>query len=290
MLRVCALLGAALAAAAGVAPTVTVSPGVELPMVALGTGSGQHGDVSTATALWLGQAGGVAIDTAFVYGDEAAIAQGVAAARSDRAEIFLETKVPASSYAIAAERIQSNLKDLNTPYTDVLLIHYPGTLSENAATWRALEDALDANLTRAIGVSNFGIPHLTALATQARYSPSINQCELSVSFHDDETIKYCRDEGIVYQAFSPLCGGFNGSSCTLAGGINVLTIPEVHAVAAAHGVSTAQVGLKWIVQQGIPLATSIWTLPYMEEDLDLWSWGDLADAEMKTLAAVYRPA
>ena len=86
-----------------------------------------------------------------------------------------------------------------------------------------------------------------------------------------------------------LCGGFNGSSCTWHGGKNVMTVPQVKAIAAKHNVSAAQVGLKWIVQQGHPLTTAIWNLPYMEEDLDLWSWGNLTAAEMATLSAVAKP-
>ena len=114
----------------------------------------------------------------------------------------------------------------------------------------------------------------------------MHQAELSVSFHDDATIAYCRAHGITYQSFSPLCGGFNGSSCR---GKNVMSQPEVIAIAKVHSVSAAQVGLKWIVQQGLPLTTAIWKLDYMKEDLDLWGWGNLTAAEMKTLSAVATP-
>ena len=88
-------------------------------------------------------------------------------------------------------------------------------------------------------------------------------------------------------AYSPLCGGPNGSSCRHG---SVLAIPEVKAVAAAHGVSAAQVALKWIVQQKRPLATAVWRADFMKEDLDLWSWGELSDAEMEALSAVHERA
>ena len=68
-----------------------------------------------------------------------------------------------------------------------------------------------------------------------------------------------------------------------------MAVPEVIAIAKQHRVSAAQVGLKWIVQQGLPLATAIWRLDYMNEDLDLWSWGNLTDAEMAKLSAVAKP-
>ena len=67
---------------------------------------------------------------------------------------------------------------------------------------------------------------------------------------------------------------------------NVMTIPEVVDIASKHGVSPAQVALKWIAQQGRPIACASWKKQYMEEDLDIWSWGNLTDDEMSTLTAV----
>ena len=118
---------------------------------------------------------------------------------------------------------------------------------------------------------------------------AVNQLELSISYHDDDALAYNEAEGIRVQAYSPLCGGFAGSSCTAHGGKNVLTVPAVIAAAKTYGVSTAQIGLKWVVQRGFPLATSIWKLEYMDEDLSLWGF-TITDADMKVLDAVYRPA
>ena len=64
----------------------------------------------------------------------------------------------------------------------------------------------------------------------------------------------------------------------------MLTIPEVIDIAASHNVSPAQIGLKWVAQQGLPMTTAVWRQDYMKEDLDLWSWGDLTDDEMKKLS------
>lgn len=147
------------------------------------------------------------------------------------------------------------------------------------ATWKALKEARDGGKTKTIGVSHFTIENLEAMDEK----PSVNQCSLSVRFHDDETIEYCRKNGITYMSFSPLCGGSNGSSCPYG---SVLTIPEVIDIAASHKVSPAQVGLKWVAQQGLPLTTAVWNSTYMAEDLDLWSWGNLTDDEMSTLNSI----
>lgn len=273
---------------AGTAPSIVIAPGVGMPMVVLGTGSGQKGVVEKATDLWLREAGGVGIDTAYDYNDEGDIAKGIAASGVARSAIFLESKIPCGTYAKSSKDIDANLQQLGVKSVDLMLMHFQcrGGQGTVADSWRALEDALSAGKTRAIGVSHFVTTDLTELMKTAKVKPAVNQCSLSVSQHDDTTIEYCRQQGITYQSFSPLCGGFNGSSCTMHGGKNVMTVPEVIAIAATHKVTAAQVGLKWVVQQGLPLATAVWELGYMREDLDLWSWGNLTAAEMKTLAAV----
>jgi len=269
------------------APTILIAPEVQLPMVVLGTGSGQKGNVSQVTQLWLGKTSGVGIDTALIYFDESKIAEGISLSKKPRDQIFLETKIPCSTYKKARENIESNLQQLNMTHADLMLIHsneclLDATLNE---TWRALEDALAAGQTRAIGVSHFTVGDFENLNFTVK--PALNQCELSVSYHDDSTIEYFQTHGVVYQAFSPLCGGFKGSSCSAHGGKNVMTVPEVIEIAKTHSVSPAKIALKWIVQQGFPLATATAKLDYMNEDLDLWSWGNLSETEMKKLSNVY---
>mmetsp|Transcript_8207 Transcript_8207/g.25744 ORF Transcript_8207/g.25744 Transcript_8207/m.25744 type:complete len:299 (-) Transcript_8207:25-921(-) len=294
------LLAVAATAAAAVAippaaPTVSIAKDVDLPMVALGTGSGQKGAVANATALWLGpDCNGVAIDTSIVYKDETEIREGLARVGVARGDVFLETKLVTRSdgyegdASVAAE-VADNLDQLGVSYVDLTLIHFPGTAGANRDAWAALEAALAANETRSIGVSNFSPDQLAELKKTATiWPPAVNQLELSVSYHDDAALEYNKNEGIVVQAYSPLCGGFNGSSCTAHGGKNVLTVPEVIATASKYDVSAARVGLKWIVQQGFPLATATWDLDYMNEDLDLWSF-TLADDDMALLSSVYTP-
>ena len=291
------ILCVALAAAAWAvapAPTVTIAKGVELPYVALGTGSGQHGSVANATALWLEKSAGEAIDTSIIYRDQREIAAGLEAAGKARGDYFLETKIVTAdsrfvNYSSVGAEVDACLEELGVAFVDLVLIPFPSTKRANAEAWAALEAALAAGKTRAIGVSNFGVEDLVALKAGATvWPPAVNQLELSVSYHDDALLAHNAQEGIVVQAYSPLCGGFNGSSCTSHGGKNVLTVPEVKALAAKYDVSAAQIGLKWIVQQGYPLATSIWNVAYMDEDLSLWNF-TIADADMATLAAVYKP-
>lgn len=267
-------------------PSIPLGPGIpSLPLVSLGTGSGQHADVAAATKTWL-QAGGRAIDTAYLYQDESDVADGIAQSQVPVGDIFITTKIMCGTYEKASKQIDDNLKQLRVDAVALTLIHFDkcygvGSVSE---TWRALEDAKKSGKTKAIGLSNFGVEDLMKLKkTATLWPPALNQCSMSIGFHDDRTIAHCDEEKIVYMAYSPLCGGRNGSSCTHG---SVMDIPEVKQVAAVHNVSTAQVALKWIVQQRRPLATAVGRVEYMHEDLDLWSWGDLSSAEMAKLSAV----
>ena len=270
---------------AGGIPSVRIAPTGALPLVSLGTGSGQHADVAAATKLWL-SLGGRGIDTAYLYKDESAVAQGIAESSVAPSDIFITTKIMCGSHSKASQQIDDNLSQLGMKTVNLTLIHFnrcygSGSIAE---TWRALEDAQAAGKTTAIGVSNFAVKDLEKLKSTAKiWPPAVNQCSLSVGYHDDATIKYCDENSIVYMGYSPLCGGANGSSCHHGG---VMSIPEVKTVAAAHSVSTAQVALKWIVQQGRPLATAVAVAEYDKEDLDLWSWGNLTEAEMGRLSAV----
>eukprot|EP00322_Chrysochromulina_rotalis_P027487 CAMPEP_0115830236 /NCGR_PEP_ID=MMETSP0287-20121206/1515_1 /TAXON_ID=412157 /ORGANISM="Chrysochromulina rotalis, Strain UIO044" /LENGTH=568 /DNA_ID=CAMNT_0003283537 /DNA_START=154 /DNA_END=1860 /DNA_ORIENTATION=- len=270
----------------GVADSAPVVPGLELPLVSLGTGSGQHADVVEAASLWI-SLGGTAIDTAFIYNDEVDVAAGIAQAGVPPSSIYLTTKIPCGTYTQAKAYIDSNLRQLQVPSVNLTLIHFPHCSAPGqsvAATWQALEEARAAGKTANIGVSNFEAADFEALRKSATvWPPALNQGSMSVGYHDDATIRYCDENKIIYMAYSPLCGGSNGSSCTHG---SVLDIPEVQGIAASHGVSTAQVALKWIVQQGRPLATAVAQEEYAREDLDLWSWGNLTDDEMSTLTAV----
>ena len=103
--------------------------------------------------------------------------------------------------------------------------------------------------------------------------PAVNFCEMSVGNHDDATIAFCKAKGITYEAWAPLRD------------VN-LTDTRLVAIAAAHGVSSAQVALRWITQQGCPLAVSPGlTEAYALEDMGLGGF-TLTDAEMATVSAI----
>jgi len=293
--------------AVSLAPTVEISPGVHMPLVNLG--------ISNHTT-WIGT-GGRGLDTALVYGDDAQAETGraVRASGLPRSSLFVTTKVPCcpapqwakfnnitdkamcssikSKYGSlnTTAQVEHDLQTLGLDYVDLLLLHWPcDRFEDTLKTYQALEALVAAGKARAIGVSNFDASLIDQLVAAVKVKPAVNQCGYSLMGHyphgpedvwgrDDATVAMCKKHNVTYEAYSPL-GGW-----ALGGTGSVLKDPTVLSIAAAHNKSSAQVALRWLVQQGIVVVTSSNEAAYDQADLALWDF-QLTDAEMATLAAL----
>lgn len=128
-------------------------------------------------------------------------------------------------------KVQTDLKQLGTPYVDLVLLHQPKDI---AAQWAGLEKALAQNLTRAIGVSNFVVKDIDELMQTATVTPAVNQCDMSVATHDNATIAYCQQHNITYEAYGTMKG------CDF-------TSPVISAIAKTHNATAAQVNFHKII-------------------------------------------
>lgn len=179
-------------------------------------------------------------DTAQLYGNEAEVGTAFKNLQIPRDEIFLTTKVAEDNqgYDQIIKSVKESLKKLQTDYVDLLLVHWP---IERAFfdTWRAFEDLKKAGLAKSIGVSNYQMIHLQYLATKAHEMPVVDQIELHPLLTQKPLLKFNHDHQIITQAWSPLGRG--------AG----LGEEVLKRIAAAHGKSTAQVILRWHLQNGV---------------------------------------
>jgi len=267
-----------------VTKTVEISPGVFMPTVSLGGVHSKPSNYSLFLTL-----GGTSLDTALMYGDDVQQEVGKAVRTSSlkREEIFVTTKVPCcpattdfnvtckESWNNPQQNIQHDLDMLGLSYVDLMLVHWPcATKAETLATYVALEEMLQANKTRAIGVSNFRPDDLEYILQYAKTPPAVNQCQMSIGKHDDETIRYCQAHNITYEAWSPL-GGLSG--------VDVLNDPDVKRIGTKYNVSAAQVALRWVAQYGATFVTAGHNKEYLVEDLDIFGF-ELSKNEMKLLA------
>ncbi|MHA7135296.1 aldo/keto reductase [Oerskovia turbata] len=222
------------------APTVTLRGGAHIPQLGFGVFQVPDGETAQAVSLAL-DAGYRSIDTAAAYGNEKGVGASIASSGLPRDEVFVTSKLWVDDMARDAVRpaLERSLDRLGLDRLDLYLIHWPAPgLGRHVEAWEELVALRDAGLVREIGVSNFEPEHLDAIIAATGVVPAVNQVELHPAFQQRALREHHRELGIVTEAWSPLGQG------------TVLGDPVLAAVAAAHGVTPAQVVLRWHLQAG----------------------------------------
>ncbi|MCC3271300.1 aldo/keto reductase [Arthrobacter zhangbolii] len=174
------------------------------------------------------------IDTAAAYGNEAGVGAAIAASGIPRSEIFVTTKLRNGDQGRARSAFLESRHTLNLDVVDLYLIHWPvPSQGRFVQAWKELEGLYQDGFMRAIGVSNFLVEHLDALAEQSRILPAVNQIELHPGFRQAALAAETAARGIAVQAYSPLGQGTG------------LDAPEVAALADKYAATPAQVVLAW---------------------------------------------
>ncbi|KAA5606353.1 aldo/keto reductase [Roseospira marina] len=227
--------------------TFTLSNGVAIPKLGLGTWMIPDDAVAEAVkaAVTLGYRH---LDTAQAYQNERGVGEGVRACGLARDAVFVTTKLDAShkTYADAKAAIDGSLKTLGLDTIDLMIIHSPQPWSEfggedrytegNREAWRALEEAYTAGKLRAIGVSNFERGDLETLLDGASVKPMLNQVLAHVSNTPFDLIDYCKSQGILVEAYSPVGHG------------KILDNGDLAAMAQKYGVSVPQLCIRYCLQ------------------------------------------
>jgi 2,5-diketo-D-gluconate reductase A len=253
-------------------PVVRVSDGVDMPVIGFGTWQ-MNGQQAYDAVRWALAAGYRHIDTATMYKNEAEVGRAVRDSGVDRAELFITTKLPPGNAGKERQTLTESLRALGTDYVDLWLIHWPprrSVASERA--WRAFVELRAEGLCRAAGVSNYSLAEIDSLTAATGQVPQVNQIPWSPSQHDPVLLAALRDRGVVAEGYSPLRG-------------TRLTAPVLVSIAQAHGVTAAQVVLRWHVQLGIVVIPKSVHRERIESNLDLFSF-DLTDQEMTALSSL----
>ena len=242
--------------------------GVEIPAVAFGTYKAADGKSADVIRAAIG-AGYRYFDTASFYGTETYLAEAIRESGIPRRDFFIASKLwkDEMGYENVKSAFERTLNNLRTDYLDLYLIHWP--LPEpgykewrqlDKETWRAMEELYEAGKIRAIGLSNFLPHHIENILKDCRVRPAVDQIEYHPGYSQEAVVNYCRERGILVQAWSPI------------GRSRVLDEPLVKELAAKYDVSPAQICLKFAVQRNIiPLPKSS-SEDRMRENLDLYSF------------------
>ncbi|KXP13516.1 2,5-diketo-D-gluconic acid reductase [Tsukamurella pulmonis] len=255
-------------------PQLTLNDGVRMPQVGFGVFQVPDDEAQRAVETALA-AGYRSIDTAMIYGNEVGVGRALAAAGIPREDLFVTTKLWVADLGAGRARaaLEASLDRLGLDHVDLYLIHWPAPETDSyLQTWGEMQD-LRGDGTRSIGVSNFLPEHLDRLAGVGSTPPSVNQIELHPALQNRDTVAANRRQDIATEAWSPLAQGA------------ALDSAAVTAAAARHGVTPAQIVLRWHLQHGTIVIPKSVTPSRIAANLDLFGFS-LDDAEVAAIDAL----
>lgn len=261
----------------GSAPTVMLNSGYEMPILGLGTYS-LHGDTVKDSVTAALNHGVRLIDTAYMYGNEKEIGEAIRASDVPREEIFVITKIyPGEQFENPEKAIQDALDTLDIGYIDMMLLHHPG--ENDVKAYLAIEKFVEQGKIRSAGLSNWYIEEIDDFIAQVNIKPALIQNEIHPYYQEKEVVPYMHDLGIVMQAWYPFGGrGHTGE---------IFADETISSIADAHGVSPAQVILRWHLQRGIVAIPGSSNPDHILENISVFDF-ELTDKEMEDIAALDR--
>lgn len=229
--------------------------GVSIPKIGFGTWQISDGDEAYLSCLEALKAGYRHIDTAAAYGNEKSVARAIKDSKIDRKDIFITTKLPAEikTYDGAMNYFNESLKNLDTDYIDLYLIHAPWPWSEigkdcregNIEVWKAFVELYKMKKVRSIGVSNFFPSDIDNIVNATGVVPHVNQIRFFISNTQEAITSYCQKNNILVEAYSPLATG------------KLIEDERLLEISRKYDVSPAQLCLRYCLERGtLPLPKS----------------------------------
>ena len=254
---------------------------------ALGFGTLIPDPVATRTATKAAlEAGFRQLDASERYRNEEQVGEGMQevfkAGKIKREDVFIATKLWNNNHR--PERVkpafEASLKRLQIEYVDLYLIHTPFAFQPGDEqdprdtngnviydkgvtlldTWRALEGLVDEGKCKAIGLSDINLDQTKEIFEAARIKPAVVHVESHPYLPQWELLDYCRQNGIVLQAFAALGHSSKPS---------LLDDPVITGIARRVNKTPAQVLLAWAIQRGTALLTTSKTPSRIKENFDV---------------------
>lgn len=261
--------------------SVILNSGYEMPINGLGTYS-LHGDECINSVKSALESGVRLIDTASAYGNEKEVGQAIREAIDEgliqREDVFVITKIyPGSEMENPEQSIQACLDRLDIGYVDMMLLHHPDP--NDVEAYKTMEKFVADGKIRSIGLSNWYIEELEEFLPQVDITPALVQNEIHPYYQENDVIPYIQDLGIVVQGWYPFGG--RGHTAELLGD------EVISAIAQTHGVSSAQVILRWNLQKGVVVIPGSSNPDHIQENTELYDF-ELSDDEMQKINALDR--
>ena len=253
---------------------VILNDGRQMPLLGLGVYKAVGENEVEQAIADAADAGYRLIDTASVYKNEDGVGRGIKALTIPREELFVTTKIWNTAQRIGdvEDTFNRSLERLGLDYVDLYMIHWPvpGCYTD---TWKALEKLQAQGRVKSIGVSNFHVHDLEMLKKVSDAIPAVNQVEFHPLFNQPELLSYCRDNKIAVQAYAPLArGAYLHSQLLLE-------------IGRKYQQTTAQIGLRWAIQQGISVIPKSVHKERIQENAAIFDFS-LTQEEMEAITAM----
>jgi len=221
------------------------------------------------------------VDTAMAYENEAAVGRAIETSTVDREDVFVTTKIKGYPEFLTRDRmveaVEGSLQRLGIDRIDLVLVHWWHPDGEMEEVFGALSRLVDDGKIDHIGVSNFSIEQLRRAMDAAGAPIATNQVQYHPYFHQDEMLSFCRTNGVLLTAYSPLAAGLVADDETLT------------AIGGRYGKSAAQVAIRWLIQQdGVVTIPKTVRPDRLRENLDVFDF-ELTEPEMERIHELEGP-
>jgi 2,5-diketo-D-gluconate reductase B len=188
-------------------------------------------------------------------------------------DVFVTTKVWRDQLAAGdfERSLDQSLKKLDLSWVDLLLVHWPNPKVPLKETLDVLCKAKRDGRAKHVGVANFTTSLLQEAVKLASEPMVTNQIEVHPFIDQDKVLAACRTHGLAVTAYCPLARGKVPNSDVLA------------RIGEAHGKTSAQIALRYLVQQGIIPIPRTAKPDRLAANLAVFDF-KLSDAEMAEIA------
>lgn len=243
-----------------------------IPVLGLGTWQvvGKECEVTVKKALEIGYRH---IDTAEFYENQKEIGRAIRG--FDRSKLFITSKVWLTNlrFESVLKSCELTLKELNSPYLDLYLIHQPNPEIPLEETLRAMKILHDEGKVRSIGVSNFDIPLLEKALEIEEIPICVNQVEFHPHFYQKELLEFCKKHDVALVAYSPLARG------------KIIKDKTISELADKYGKTQSQISLRWILQKDVIAIPKARSEEHLKENFDMFDW-KLSKGDVKKIDCI----
>lgn len=209
------------------------------------------------------------IDGAAGYNNEAGVGRALKnmgfTQGENRKNLWVTTKLRDSEqgYDSARKAFDRQLGLLQLDYVDMYMLHWPTPFDwRSGETWKAFQEFRSEGRVKTLGVCNFLPEHLDRLHAETGEYPAVNQIELHPTWQQREVVAYCKEHGIAVEAYSPMA---RGADLNAGNGV-------IERIAEAHGVTPAQVILRWHIENGTIIIPKSVHSDRQKQNLDLFGF------------------